>query len=343
MTVARTATAAAVAGLVAVAAWSASLGPRGPVRVAVGAGASSALAGFEWQFDATGEDRVPASVLGATSNIRIAIIDTGADVAAPQVAANSPLTHDARTGTNGVADPNGHGTFVASLAAGFSGGQGQLLIVKAGGADGTVTAADEAAAIRYAVHAGAKIINLSIAGTSTSPIERQAIRYAADRGTLLIAAAGNERLRGNPIEYPAALLQPSDSNGRGGIGLAVAASTRGGTSAAFSSTGSWVSLAAPGEGVFGAVSALSSPLVWPRAPLPNGTPGLYGYASGSSFAAPEVAGAAALVWSVNSRLSAAQVAQILKDTASGHGTWTADLGWGVIDVASAVARAQSMF
>src|SRR5436305_10281963 len=107
MTVARTATAAAVAGLVAVAAWSASLGPRGPVRVAVGAGASGALTGYEWQIGATGEDRVPPAVLAAASSIRIAIIDTGADVAAPQIAASSPLTHDARTGTSGVADPNG--------------------------------------------------------------------------------------------------------------------------------------------------------------------------------------------------------------------------------------------
>ena len=341
MTVARTATAAAVAGLVAVAAWSASLGPRGTERVAVGAGISGALAGYEWQLAATGQDRVPAAVLGAASSVRIAIIDTGADVAAPDIAARNPRTHDARTGSSGVADANGHGTFVASLAAGFGGGA-QLLIVKAGGINGKVTSADEAAAIRYAVDAGAKIINLSLAGTSTSALERRAIRYAADRGTLLVAAVGNERLRGNPVEYPAALLQPAGSNGQGGVGLAVAASTRSGTSAAFSNTGSWVSLAAPGEAVFGALSGLSSPVAWPRASLPGGTPGLYGYASGSSFAAPEVAGAAALVWSVNTMLTASQVAQILKDTASGHGTWTADLGWGVIDVASAVARAQLM-
>jgi subtilisin family serine protease len=306
----------------------------------VGAGVSGALAGFEWQLAATGEDRVPAQVLDAASSIRVAIVDTGADVAAPDIAARNPVTHDARTGRAGVADPNGHGTFVASLAAGFGGGA-QLLIVKAGGISGSVTSADEAAAIRYAVDAGAKIINLSLAGISTSAVERRAIRYASDRGTLLVAAVGNERRHGNPVEYPAALLQPSGSNGRGGIGLAVAASTRGGTSAAFSNTGSWVSLAAPGDGVFGALSTLSSPLAWPRVPLPSGTPGLYGYASGSSFAAPEVSGAAALVWSANNRLTAAQVAQILKDTASGHGTWTPEIGWGVIDVASAVARAQS--
>jgi thermitase len=338
---ARTAAAAAAACLVAAAAWSASLGPSGPERSAAGAGVSRALATFEWQFAATGEDRVPDSVLRGASSMRIAIIDTGADLTAPDLAARSPRTRDARTGTSGVADVNGHGTFVASLAADF-GGRAQLLIVKVGGASGTVTSADEAAAIRYAVDAGAKIINLSLAGTSTSDVERRAIRYAADRGTLLVAAVGNEHASGNPVEYPAALLQPLGSNGRGGVGLAVAASTRGSTSAAFSNTGSWVSLAAPGDGVFGALSALSSPLAWPRAQLPGGVPGLYGYASGSSFAAPEVAGAAALVWSVNGKLKAAQVAQILKDTASGHGTWTPELGYGVIDVASAVARAQSL-
>ena len=73
-----------------------------------------------------------------------------------------------------------------------------------------------------------------------------------------------------------------------------------------------------------------------------GARGLYGYASGTSFAAPEVAGAAALVWAANPSLTAREVAQILKETASGHGTWTPELGYGVIDVAAAVARAQAL-
>lgn len=339
MTWARTATAAAVAGLVAVAAWSAALGPRGTERVAAGEGVSGALPGLAWEFAATGEDRFPA--MGAASSIRIAVIDTGADIQAPDIAATNPRTYDARTGGAAVPDANGHGTFVASLVANFS-GDAPLLIVKAGGADGTVTAGDEAAAIRYSVDHGAKIINLSLAGTSTSQVERSAIRYASSRGVLLIAAVGNEYTQGNPIEYPAALLQPPGSNGKGGIGLAVAASTQDGTRASFSNTGSWISLAAPGEGVFGALSALSSPRHWPRVQLPTGTTGLYGYASGSSFAAPEVAGAAAEVWAANAALTATQVAQILKETASGHGTWTPDLGFGVIDVASAVARATSL-
>jgi subtilisin family serine protease len=259
-------------------------------------------------------------------------------VQAPAIAAAAPRTYDARTGGSGVADPNGHGTFVASLATDFDGGA-PLLIVKAGGADGVVTSADEATAIRYAVDHGAKIINLSLAGSSTSSLERRAVGYAYTHGVLLIAAVGNEYTQGNPVEYPAALLQPVGSNGRGGIGLAVAASTQDGVRAPFSNTGSWISLAAPGMGVFGALSALSSPVRWPRATLPAGMTGLYGYASGSSFAAPEVAGAAAEVWAANPRLTAQQVAQILKDTATGHGTWTPELGFGVIDAAAAVARA----
>jgi subtilisin family serine protease len=289
-------------------------------------------------------------VLRAASGITIAVIDTGADASAPDIADKHPVTYDARSRTSDVADTNGHGTFVAALAAGSVtgaggitgfGGDARLLVVKASGSDGTVTATAEAAAIRFAVDRGANVINLSLAGTTTSPLERSAIRYAADRGVLIVAAAGNDYRRGNPVEYPAALLQPVGSNGRGGIGLTVAASTRSGGHASFSNTGSWVSLAAPGEGVFGALSTLSSPNGWPRAQL-AGVTGLYGYASGTSFAAPQVAGAAALVWAANRSLTAKQVAQILKDTASGQGVWSPDLGFGVIDVAGAVARAQSL-
>ena len=134
---------------------------------------------------------------------------------------------------------------------------------------------------------------------------------------LVVAAAGNEYDRGNPVEYPAALLQPAGSNGVGGSGLAVTASTASGSRASFANTGSWVSLAAPGDNVFGAVAQGSNPMLYPRSVLPGAHSGLYGYGSGTSFAAPQVTGAAALVWAANPLLTAAQVAQVLKETASG--------------------------
>jgi subtilisin family serine protease len=321
--------------------------PRAPqVEPAVVAGPQAT---YEWQYAAAREDSVPAWVLRAASAVTIATVDTGADVTAPDLAAKNPATWDVLTQSHDVRDDNGHGTFVASLAAGSVtngdgmagfGGDVRLLVVRAGRPDGSFTDVDEAAAIVYAVDHGANIVNLSLGGPSTSTTERAAIAYAAQKGVLLVAAAGNERLAGNPVEYPAALLQPVGSNGLGGTGLSVGASTAGGTRAAFSNTGSYLSLAAPGVNVLGAVSTTSSPALFPRVALPDAHGGLYGLASGTSFAAPEVAGAAALVWAANPALGAADVAEILKETAGGAGAWSPDLGYGVVDAAAAVAKAE---
>ena len=303
---------------------------------------------WEWQYSVSREDLVPADVLRAASAITIAVIDTGADVSAPDIAAKSPIAYNQRTGTNDVRDTVGHGTFVAALAAGSVtngegiagfGGDAKLMIVKAGSGDGSFTDLDEASAIVYAVDHGARIINLSLGGPSTSNTEKKAIDYATSHGALVVAAAGNEYQEGNPTEYPAALLQPLGSKGVGGYGLAVGASTMAGSRAIFSNTGSYLSLVAPGDNVFSAVSSLSSPSRFPRVPLPGSLSGFYGYASGTSFAAPEVSGAAALVWAANPLLDATSVANILKESASSGGEWTSDLGWGVLDVAAAVSRA----
>ena len=329
-----------------------------PARPRALAGDGSPLAAAagadEWQLHATHEDLVPAAVLEAAASIRIAVVDTGADLRAPVLAAKEPAGYDVMTNRPGVSDPNGHGSFVASLAAGSVaagnrmagfGGQARLLVVRAGSGpgDGTFTDVDEAAGIVYAVDHGARIVNLSIGGTTSSPIEKAAIRYAIRKGVLLVAPAGNDYASGSPVEYPAALLQPVGSNGAGGSGLVVGASTETGERAPFSNVGSTVSLAAPGVNVLGAISPLSSPSSYPRA-ISTARPAqaLYGYASGTSFSAPEVSGAAALVWAADPALSAQQVAAILKVTASGAGSWNPDLGYGVIDVAAAVARAQAL-
>lgn len=304
---------------------------------------------YEWQFQATHADAVPQAVLSAASSITIAVVDTGADLSAPDLAAKSPHSYNARTGTTNVRDTNGHGTFVASLAAGSGtngdgiagfGGNARLLVIKATRPDGSLSDVDEAEAIVYAVDHGARVVNLSLGGPDTSAVERRAIEYAASHGVLVVAAVGNEFEQGNPVEYPAALLQPVGSNGQRGSGLSVAASTLDGERAFFSNTGSHVSLAAPGEKVFGPLAAGAPATAYPRVLLPGSASGFYGFASGTSFAAPQVAGAAALVMAANPLLRPDEVAQIIKETASGRGTWTLSLGYGVLDVAGAVARAQ---
>lgn len=307
--------------------------------------ANARVAGVaEWASGATNLDRVPAAVLAAARSLTIAVVDTGADVSSPDLSGRIDATYDVRTGARSVPDRNGHGTFVASLAGGSptiggTGGQTRLLIVKVAESS-SMTDVDVAAGIVFAVRHGARIVNLSVAGRTPSPVEQGAIEYAAKRGVLLVAAAGNDALAGDPPEYPAAYVQPFGSSGVGGVGLVVGASDQAGLRAPFSEFGSFVSVAAPGVSMLGAVSPQSSPSLFPRVSfdgLPAG--GLYGVGSGTSFSAPQVAGAAALVWAANPSLSARGVATILKSTASGHGSWTPALGFGVIDIASAVEQA----
>src|SRR5439155_5206444 len=174
----------------------------------------------------------------------------------------------------------------------------------------------------------------------TSGTEQRAVEYAYEHNVLIVAAVGNEYTMGNPVEYPAALLQPVGSKGRGGVGLAVGASTVDGSRAFFSNAGTQVSLVAPGLDVFGAISSFSSPEEYPRATLPGSTAGLYGYSSGTSFATPEVVGAAALVMGANPFLRATDVAAILKATASGRCQLNTETGSCVLAAVASVARAQ---
>jgi subtilisin family serine protease len=304
---------------------------------------------YEWQYASTNSQLVPAAVQRAAARIKIAVVDTGCDVRQPDLAAKGPQVYSTvHANRDDVRDFYGHGTFVAALAAGSVtngegiagfGGDARLLCVQAAHDDGSISDVDEAAGIVYAVDHGARIVNLSLGGSEQSGLETRAVRYAERRGALVVAAAGNEFNQGNPVEYPAALLQQPGSFGRGGSGLSVAASTRKGARASFSNTGSYISLAAPGDTVFSALSAYSD---WSRAPLPGSTRGIYGFSSGTSFAAPEVAGAAALVWAAKPSLNARQVAGVLKRSASGRGVWTRELGYGVIDVAAGVRLAAEL-
>ena len=238
------------------------------------------------------------AALALAQPLTVAVVDTGANVEQPVLAAKHPLTYDVRTRGHDVADANGHGTQVASIIARDS-GAARLLVIRAGSSSGAFTDTNEAAGIRYAVDHGARIVNLSLGGPRTSTVERAAIRYAVAHDVIVIAAAGDDYA--NRPEYPAALL--------GGRGLAVAAVGDNGSRASFSNTGPWVSIAALG-------------------------------ADGTSFAAPRVAAAAARVWQANPRLTARDVVRILEQTASGKGTRTDALGFGVVDVDRAIAAAR---
>lgn len=239
-----------------------------------------------------------AVALAPAHPVTIAVVDTGANVRTPALAFRQPATYDIRTGGRDVSDLNGHGTKVASIIA-RSSGTAHLLIIRAGSSSGAFSDANEAAAIRYAVDHGARIINLSLGGPETSSVERAAVRYAIARGVLIVAAAGDDYA--SRPEYPAALL--------GADGLAVAAVTNSRVHAAFSNVGPWVSVAAAGT-------------------------------NGTSFAAPLVAGAAARMLEADPRLTARELVAVIEATASGHGSRTDELGFGILNAGLAVARAR---
>jgi subtilisin family serine protease len=171
---------------------------------------------------------------------------------------------------------------------------------------------DIAAGIIYAADNGAQVINLSLGGKEDSQALRDAVDYARSRGALVVAATGND---GGAVLYPAAYAPV----------LAVAATDRLDQVAYFSNRGSQVDVAAPGVDIYS---------TWPW---------VTGYftKSGTSMAAPHVAGVAALIRSERPDLTGDQIAQIITSTAHdvAEPGWDINSGWGRIDAYAAVTYA----
>ena len=190
-----------------------------------------------------------------------------------------------------------------------------------------------------------RIINVSLVGQMTSNVLTDALDYALSAGVLVVAASGDEGA--GTVDFPASYLQAS--GGAPGGGLSVGASDARGKRAAFSNYGAQLSLLAPGSfnsgcaiGIIGAISPIATDFggAGCAATLFDVRGQRYAYANGTSFAAPEVAGTAALVWAAKPSLTSVEVATVLEQTArrpSGSG-WTAAAGWGVLDANAALER-----
>jgi subtilisin family serine protease len=228
-----------------------------------------------------------------------------------------------------------HGTATAAVAGAPANGVGMLglwpgarmLNVGTGNLEG-FTCGETVRAISTAIRARAAVLNLSIGSEGACYAQYEAVSEAIARGILVVAAAGNERLRRtesgevNPVTYPAAFPHV----------LSVAAfGTRGGSSR-FSTANGAVDLAAPGESVLTAV---------PPAFDDDGRRDGYARLDGTSFSAPIVAGAAAWILAARPDLRAEQVARLLRTTARDIDArgWDPSSGFGALDLPDALGAA----
>ncbi|UTI64189.1 S8 family serine peptidase [Paraconexibacter antarcticus] len=251
-------------------------------------------------------------------DVTVAIIDTGIDQTHPDLAPNL-WTNPGEIPGNGIdddhdgyvddvhgvdlvnhdgnpQDDNGHGTHVAGII-GAAGGNGigaagiawhvKLMAVKALDANAAGNTGTVADGIEYAIHHGARIINLSLAGAGRSAGLEAAIVDAQQAGVLVVVAAGNDHQDlGLTPSYPASYPEPNV--------LGVAATREDSLLSSISDFGAGVDIAAPGEDIFS--TALG---------------GGYEYRTGTSMAAPMVAGSAALLLAANPQADANALAGTL--------------------------------
>lgn len=226
------------------------------------------------------------SLFKGSHSVVVAVIDTGVDYTHPDLKDNmwhegGLIGFNAITGSNNPMDDNSHGTHCAgTIGASGSNSQGvtgvnwqvQIMPVKFMDAAGSGTLSDAIKGIRWAVDHGAQILSNSWGGGPYSTALLEAIDYARSKNVLFVAAAGNDSSNNDSSpSYPA-------SYGLDNI-ISVAATDNQDKIAKFSNFGvKSVHLGAPGVGIYSTAPSSA-----------------YQFLSGTSMAAPHVAGAAALL------------------------------------------------
>ncbi|GAB4380372.1 MAG: hypothetical protein Kow00121_36480 [Elainellaceae cyanobacterium] len=311
--------------------------------VALSIGSRSAFADVpDWGGMHWGNDRVKAQEAWNRGfrgqGVTVAVIDSGVDISHPdlndniwrnrgEIAGDSidndqngyvddvfgwnfGIGQNNNNVTPGTTDPaQSHGTHVAGTIAAEHNQVGttgiapnaKIMAIRLGnvatssdGAGRFTNRGNLAQAIRYAVDNGARVINLSL-GTQPTQEVVDALAYAASRNVITVSAAGNSGASspGSPARYATH------------FGISVGAIDRNNTVADFSNGAGFDSrmqhVVAPGVGI------------WSTVPTRMGS---YAIKSGTSMAAPHVAGVIALMLSANPNLTHAQVRYILTQSAT---------------------------
>jgi subtilisin family serine protease len=268
-----------------------------------------------------------------SAGVRVAIADNGADYTHPDLAAGFVtgdlgydfVSNDADPRPDDPSNPQAfHGTHVAGIiGAGINDGRGiagwsrsQLLAVRVLNDSGSGFTDDLAEGIRWAVDHNCKVVNMSLTASSAPTAVVDACNYAVNNNVLLVAASGNEG--SGSIGYPANLSTV----------VAVGSLGQDSRIATYSNFGPAQEVIAPGSVVYSTA--------------PNGN---YAIASGTSMAAPQVTGVAALMYAANAGLTAARARALLAAGAIDMGTPGRDIyhGYGLLNARRAAELARGGF
>lgn len=285
-------------------------------------------------------------------NIVVAVVDSGLDMThedAPQYIWTNPKEvagnniDDDKNGfvddihgwnfldeNHDFTDIRGHGTFVAGIiAAKYNNGVGiaginpgaVIMPVKVADEEGVTSSLNIYRGINYAVHHGAKVINVSLGGRSISKLEQQAVERAGRLGSLVVVASGNNNE--NIVTFG-----PSSSRNV----LAVGQIDYSGARSTVSNWGPNLGLVAPGEQIYSLCSKDNKHV------LPSLRKTGYYKQNGTSFSTPMVAATASLIWAKNPDLTNRQIADIILATATDMGDqgWDGMTGAGLLNAAAAL-------
>ncbi len=253
----------------------------------------------EWNIRMIRGDQRKKDKKTKKEKVKIAVLDSGVDYANDIDLAETVTLVPGEEGMSPLfMDGSGHGNSVAGLIAAEDNDKGITGIVpdaeiysyRVLDNENCAPVSRVIEAIYMAIDRKVNIINMSFGVDVYSEALAQAVKDASDAGILVIAAAGNTGEKG--VQYPAALDEA----------MAVGSVDKNGDVADSSSVDEEVEIVAPGE-LVRSTGVLGEELV----------------SSGTSLAAPQVAGVAALIWEKDLDMPADFVRALLNESANGYG------------------------
>lgn len=259
-------------------------------------------------------------------SVTIAIVDSGVDLEHPDLKAK--LVKPKSTVDASARDDMGHGTHVAGIAAGIANNNEgiaglaakcKIMPVRVLGGPTGGSAATVAEGVIYAADNGADVINMSLGFYDKPEVLEKAVQYALSKNVVIVATMGNNNIERR--RYPAAF---------DGV-IAVGSTDSADKKSQFSNFGDWISVSAPGSDIMSTFPTYKVQI--------GGTP-TYASLSGTSMAAPLVAGLAGLVRSQHANMAPAQVKALIQKTAADLGDkgFDKNFGHGRIDAFKALSN-----